>query len=383
MGCFRGPGATSPLRSMPWLGLAIMGTAALLLGSTLPMPATNAGEGGKLSLLPFALAGTPSSPQFVKAAPHNASVNVTWSPPAYAGSGPVLSYTVDVWNGSILLGTRNVLAPANHTYIKYLQNGVTYSFAVAASNYIGQGNFSATVTAMPGTVPETMAAPVVIAGNQSAHVTWTLIASPIGYPILSYMIRLDGNGNVSTFSFAVNVSAYNISGLTNGVSYLVSVRAIDALGPGVLSPSSDFVPAGLPSVPTGLTAQWYASAQRFVVSWGLPGYLGGVPVANFTLTWTTPDQRVMVARLGPQVFNYALPAAPAGFVFHVTLHATNRAGDGPNATVVAVVPPPSPVANAFLAFWSTPLGAVILLVGVAVAITALAARWRRARWDIG
>jgi large repetitive protein len=310
--------------------------------------------------------GDPSEPVDVNATPHDGGVNVSWSPPDDEGAGPILFYTVQWWTDNGTPANRTVGNQTNHTWVKPLLNGVTYQFAVAASNIIGQGNFSEPVEVIPGTSPDAVVLLSLAAGNGTLTADWAPANFSYGHPILSYVVRASANATSTNFTVPGERTHWEGTGFVDGLIYRVSVRAENDIGWGPYSATLTAEPAGLPSAPRDLSASWIAGASRYVLGWTSPGYLGGIALANYTLHWSCSDGRDQVTHLAPQVTSYALPAAAAGVVFHVQLSANNHAGTGAAAVVEATVPGPVPT-NPFVSFLVSPAGVTILLVGIAIA----------------
>jgi hypothetical protein len=88
-----------------------------------------------------------------------------------------------------------------------------------------------------GTVPAQPAAPVAIAGDGKAYVTWTAPANG-GQPITGYVITGTPGGSALAGAGALGVVMY---GLTNGTAYTFTVTAQNVIGAGPPSPPSNAV----------------------------------------------------------------------------------------------------------------------------------------------
>ena len=159
-----------------------------------------------------------------------------------------------------------------------LTNGQPYTLAVRAVNVAGAGP-AAEVTGTPGAPP---AAPQDLRsepGDAQVTLRWAAPASDCGSPILRYEYAVDDSG---TWIDAGGDLEETVPGLTNGQSYAVAVRAVNAAGAGpattvTASPvTTPGAPQDLRSEPgdAQVTLRWaapasdcFARTRRTVSSW--------------------------------------------------------------------------------------------------------------------
>jgi surface protein len=174
------------------------------------------------------------------------------------------SYTYD--SRSVLSATPT-LAGASASAVTYDSDG-TYTFEYTAPSNVGGAAISAvsaasafddtiTVTVNGQTIqtpirvtinPVAPSAPTITSatpGNGSAAVAFTAPTSNGGSAITDYEYRLDGGAWVSVGSTS---SPFTITGLTNGTSYQVELRAVNGVGPGPESVPVTVTPA-VPATP--------------------------------------------------------------------------------------------------------------------------------------
>ena len=135
-----------------------------------------------------------------------------------------------------------------------LTNNITYTFAVRAVNPSGFGG-AATDTATPVPLP---AAPVNLSatpGDGEVALSWD---DPGNATITKYQYSTDRGANFSDFDGGSNAAttSYTITGLDNGVTYTLALRAVNPSGEGAVSTATALI---LPAKPTGLTGIEYNS----------------------------------------------------------------------------------------------------------------------------
>ena len=153
-------------------------------------------------------------------------------------------------------GWAKIPAAAGNRYheVTGLTNDITYMFAVRAVNPSGDGPAS-TATGVPVPVP---AAPVNLSatpGDGEVALSWD---DPGNATITKYQYSTDGGANFSDFDggSSASTTSYTITGLDNGVTYTLALRAVNPTGNGEASTVTALI---LPAKPTGLTGIEYNS----------------------------------------------------------------------------------------------------------------------------
>ncbi|RYZ46620.1 MAG: glycosyl hydrolase [Myxococcaceae bacterium] len=231
-------------RAMPyrwWVGL----TLAVLVGGC------DFGGGKKDTEAPPT---PPQAPKQVVAQAGDASALVTWTVPPGDGGSPLMYYLVSC---EPECGGALVKAPDTQAMVRGLNNGLTYVFKVAAVNAMGEGEASVgteLVTPMAGmsipnpTVPGQPRSVVPTAGNGQAYVSWLVPASFGGRP-LSY-VRVTAEPGGVTKTVAAPSAGTLIEGLDNGTAYTFTVVVANEMGEGPSVRTSAPVtprPGGAPS----------------------------------------------------------------------------------------------------------------------------------------
>jgi len=163
-----------------------------------------------------------------------------------------------------------------------------------ASNYaLTYANGTLTVTAI---VPSAPTITAITPGAAQLSVAFTAPASTGGSAITNYQYSTDGGSTFTTRSPAATTSPLDITGLTNGQSYNVQIRAVNAAGNGTATAST----SGTPAAPSGtlstsgtlsaFSATYPAASaqQSFSVNGtGLTGSLTVTPPAGFEVSLTS------------------------------------------------------------------------------------------------
>ncbi|NYT16115.1 MAG: hypothetical protein GKC02_09190, partial [Methanomassiliicoccales archaeon] len=170
-------------------------------------------------------------------------------------------------------------------------NGNTYYYAVSAVNSVGEGPKSSQVSARPeassGTdVPSAPQNLVGTPGDSTVVLSWNPPADDGGYQITGYKIyrRTEGASWYYVYTIGVQTS-YTFSGLTNGVTYLFSVCAMNDLGYGPKCSEISAVPGAsastVPGAPTSLSAT--PGDSRVILSWNAPSNDGGSSITQYRI----------------------------------------------------------------------------------------------------
>jgi hypothetical protein len=248
-------------------------------------------------------ATTPGAPTIGSATPGNAQASVTWSAPADNGGTAITGYQVQVRSGGGSWGTAATAGPsATGAIVTGLTNGTTYSVRVIATNAIGDGSPSATVTVTPAapvsppaaTAPGAPAIGTATPGNAASTVTWSAPASNGGSAITGYTVQYQVVGAASWTngpSVAGTVFTATVAGLVNGTTYAFRVVATNAVGAGAPSGTVSARPTApaLPSIPKPKLKGTPKAGKKVSVVLALPAAAAG---AKLTYSWVfTPKKK--------------------------------------------------------------------------------------------
>ena len=299
---------------------------------TFTVRATNAVGAGSASAPSNAVTPrtVPGAPTGVSATPGNAQALVSFTPPSDNGGSQVTGYVVTSSPGSFTAAGAN-----SPVVIGGLTNGITYTFTVKATNAAGNGSPSGPSNAVtPRTVPGKPTGVTAVPGDGQATVSYTPPSDDGGSAITGYTVTSSPDGKTGT---STNGSPVVIIGLTNGRSYVFTVTASNAAGPGLASDTSAPVtPRTVPGTPTGVSAS--PGNGQATVSYTPPQDDGGSPITLYTAT-SSPQGKTGTSTDGTPI---TVTGLTNGVSYTFTVKATNVAGQGgASGASNAVTPAPA------------------------------------------
>jgi large repetitive protein len=289
---------------------------------------------------------TPGVPAAVSTTFGNTSVSVSWTAPASNGGASISDYTVQYSSnaGGTWTSFAHTASAATIISVTGLTNGTSYVFRVAAVNNVGAGSFtSATAAVIPRTTPD---APTGLTGtfaDSSVALSWTAPDSNGGAAISDYTVQYSTNAGSSWATFtrtASTATTATVTGLTNGATYIFRVAAVNNVGRGAYSTSTDPVtPRTAPAAPTAVAGTF--GNTEVALTWTAPNSDGGAVISDYVIqyssnagsSWTTfsdgtsTDTSVTVTGL----------TNGTSYVFRVA--ATNDVGNGTYSSSSSTVIP--------------------------------------------
>lgn len=204
----------------------------------------------------------PGAPTGLVSTPSNQTLNISFN--IITGNSPITNFLYSTNNGT----SYTAFSPAQTSSplrIIGLTNGTSYTVLLRAINAIGTGPASSPLIAAPAIEPTTPTIGTPTSGNGSVSLTFTAPGNNGGSAITNYSYSTDGT-NYIALSPAQTTSPLTISGLTNGVSYTVRIRAINAAGfSAASSASASFTPAVPPpfTVTSGSASTSVANGRTY------------------------------------------------------------------------------------------------------------------------
>ena len=271
-----------------------------------------------------------------------------------------------------------MFAPSTGTMLGSVTGPAT-SFGVAVDNstgsfyatsiYTGQA-FLANIVPLPTSV----GALTLTAGNTTVQASWTAASGTSGFPITGYTLQWSANASGPWTSLpSTTALESNITGLTDGTPYYVTVYATSAAGVGPKAATATATPIGVPYPPTTVTAT--ATGTGSVnLSWAAPSSTQGSAVTGYTVQWATSLTGTWQTASAGLATHYAVTNLASGTQYYFRVTATNAAGTGNPSTTATATTQSAPSGGLGALFSGTTgiiLIAVIVLVIAAIAVAAI------------
>ena len=236
------------------------------------------------------LNGVPGVPMSVVGTSYaDSQSSVSWSAPTSDGGSPIQGYNIQYSSDGGASWTSVVSGTASSPYtVTGLTNGTSYIFEVAAVNGYGTSAWSGpSGPATPSVVPNPPTN-LVASGSATggAQLIWDAPSVTGGAPISSYGVRYstDGGTTWANYSGTSVTTSIDVTGLSQGNTYIFQVDAINGSGASAWSVSSGpVVSATVPGAPSAVVATSYQNAQSSV-SWSAPASTGGAPITLYTVS---------------------------------------------------------------------------------------------------
>ncbi|MFZ9773125.1 MAG: InlB B-repeat-containing protein, partial [Ilumatobacteraceae bacterium] len=262
---------------------------------------------------------------------------MTFGAPSSDGGLTIANYEYSV-DGGESWTARSPASTVSPVLVTSLSNGTNYGIALRAVTGAGAGSASAVLYGQPVAAPSAPLGVSVTVASQRLSVSFTAPSSN-GSPITSY--EYSTNGGTSWTSAATTATTFDITGLTNGTTYSVRVRAINAIGAGAATVALSRTPAAVPGSPIISTINntaTLASVATTALSVSFtPGANNGAEISNYEYatstdggvtfsSWTT---RSPASSFSPLV----IESLTAGVTYHVQIRAVNANGSGQSSEI--------------------------------------------------
>ena len=187
------------------------------------------------------------------------------------------------------------------------------------------------------------------AGDGYVRLDWVPPSGP-ATPVTGYnLYRGASPGTMGLLASLGNVTEYNDTNVTNGVTYYYFVAAVSGSGEGEMSEVVPATPGGTPDPPLNPNL---AVGNRFLnLSWMPPADDGGFPVTDYAVyRGPGPSTLQRLAMTGNRTYRVDLGVTNES-TYYYAVSATNKLGEGPQSPVVNGSPGREPSAPGNLTAW--------------------------------
>lgn len=239
---------------------------------------------------------TPSAPNGITVSQGPASAIVSWTAPTSNGGSAVTGYTATAYSastGGTVSGTACTTASLTCT-ITGLTNGTTYYISAVATNVAGSGTATTPrVSVIPAALPGAPTINSITPADTRLSVAFTAGSADSNAPISSYQYTL--NNGSSWINVSGTTSPIAISGLTNGTTYSVKIRAVSIVGNGPDSNAVSGTPFTVPEEIANTAISYVSSSNSVAITWEAPNN-NGAAISNYYV----------------QIFSAAVGGSPIG-----------------------------------------------------------------------
>ena len=268
----------------------------------------------------------PGAPQVTSV--QDRTVVLNWSPPSNNGA-EITGYTVRASSG----GSYTKQCASTTCTLDGLTNNVEYTFAVTATNRVGEGKPSPTsAVARPDARPDTPNPPTLKFGDKSLDVSWTTPTTP-GSPVSSYNLEISPAppSGVATKT-GVTGNSLKWDGLENGANYQVRVQAVNrAPEPSSWSGwSASEIPAGpptAPGTPQAQSAPSVGSQSQMTVTWTAAGPNGDA-ISSYDLQVLRGGSLVNTVKVAGTLNSQTVTVDNSSSDYTFQVRGNNKAGAG-------------------------------------------------------
>ena len=284
------------------------------------------GSGAASSSTSASSKGSPLAPTLTSITPSDGTLTVSFTG-ASANGSPITNYQYSTDGGSSWV-TPSPAVVASPLVITGLTNGTAYSVQIRAVNAVGIGRASETTAV--STPVLTAGAPTIGAitgSNQALSVAFTAGSGTA----TNYQFSVDGGSNWQVRNPTSTASPIVISGLVNGTTYSVRLRAVAESGVGSISDAEAGTPFTTPGAPT--ISSITVSGTSLTVNFAAPGSNGGNTISNYQYStnagtsWTALDPAATTSPL-------VISGLVANRLYNVKIRAVNSAGAGSASSTV-------------------------------------------------
>ena len=328
------------------------------------------GEGPESNEVTVVPVTGPSAPTGLTATPApdatpQLAIDLAWTAPTDDGGSAIRSHQYRYSRNNGSFGSWTTIPNSSATSVNAssftvrglsaIDNTITsFEFQVRAVNANANGSESTTTSTFID-VPQPPLNLEGTSGDRTVELTWDTPGNS-GSKILRYEywvtttltnVAIIAHGTTMPGSNA-DTTSFTVTGLTNGVFYNISVRAVNTVGPGGSALKQAAAPATFPTAPRNLSAE--AGDTQVNLRWAAPLYNGGYDVIGYEYQQRTSSDEygswIDITGADQNTTEHTVTGLTNGTSYSFKVRAKNLiAGAGPasnEATAVPVTVPSAP-----------------------------------------
>ncbi|OLS18880.1 MAG: Amylopullulanase precursor [Candidatus Heimdallarchaeota archaeon LC_3] len=300
----------------------------------------------ELQMQPFGPPTQPLSLSGLSAVDH---VNLTWITPSNNGGSPITQYSIyrSITGGGPYIRIVNITGITNYTD-NTVSSGTQYFYVVTAWNVKGESVNSNEIQVTTANVPSPPINLIAVQGDSLVSISWTPPTNNGSSDLTIYIIYRSissGSGYLNIAETTTEITFYNDSTVTNGVTYYYVLTASNSEGEGQFSTEVSAKPATVPSIPTNIVI---SSGNRTInLNWDIPSNGGDIITSYNILRSTTSGSNY--ALISVSSFNiYNDTGLTNGVMYYYMINAINSVGTSANSTEISATPSTIPSAPVLL-----------------------------------
>ena len=242
--------------------------------------------GGTFGVVPTTTAPTtePTEPTITGITAGNQRLTVSFSLPTSDGNSPITDYEYSVNNGSTFTSARTIVSPL---LITGLTNGTTYQVVLRAVNAVGRSEPSEMVEGTPSTLPSPPTGLSGAPNDKQMMISFTA-GNNGGSAIVNYQYSTDNGAtyraldpeDTSSPITITKLSSDGTTDLTNGIAYLVRLKAVNGNGVSTGSSAISVTPLIVTEPPTPVDLSGVGGDQTVYILFTQNGD-GGSAITNY------------------------------------------------------------------------------------------------------
>jgi fibronectin type 3 domain-containing protein len=279
----------------------------------------------------------PTPPQNFDVVPGDDKAVLSWSQPSSLRGGMLLGYyvwRVESGKQPMLIATLGPLALGIED--ETVSNGVPYVYFVTAFTEVGESESSVMIQVIPFGLPEAPLGLSAVADDKLVRLTWDPPGFNGGNPVTKYVIGWGTSpGNLDMVFTIGNVTAFEHTELTNGVTYYYQIQAHNEAGSGPITPVVHATPMGNPGTVRDLKLE--VTPSGIELTWMEPLDTGGVTNLTYrVLRGTTDDPMYNIGEVVNE-FVYVDNTVTSGTIYYYRILVVTSVGEGPLMDPVQII----------------------------------------------